>query len=446
MTRPQSMPNAQKSALKPKLRFPEFRNAPEWTETTLGQLSEVLRGGSPRPIDGYLTTDPNGLNWLKIGDVEKGAKYVTGTEERVRVEALSKTREVHPGDLILSNSMSFGRPYILKIRSCIHDGWIAVTKINDQIDRDYLYYLITSAGSQTFFEDNAAGGGVRNLNADIIKTLPAFYPTKAEQQKVAACLSTLDELIGAESQKLDAFKAHKKGLMQQLFPREGETLPRLRFPEFQSSPEWQLKSVVDLVDAGYLFSPRDGNHGNIHPKSSDYVAAGIPFIMASDLDGGRIDTVSCHFISKALADTLQKGFAKEGDVLLSHKGTVGEVAVVRKIETPYLMLTPQVTYYRVKDATRLSNEFLAQLFLSVGFQAHLLKVSGGGTRAYIGITEQGTLLVQLPSDIAEQHRIATCLSSLDHLIAAQSDKLSALQSHKQGLMQQLFPSPTEAEA
>jgi type I restriction enzyme S subunit len=258
-------------------------------------------------------------------------------------------------------------------------------------------------------------------------------------------LSSVDELIAAEARKLDALKTHKKGLMQQLFPREGETQPRLRFPEFQTAGDWELTTVGGLVEVGCLFPPKDGNHGNIHPKSSDYVANGIPFIMASDLNGGVIDIEDCHFISKELADTLQKGFAKEGDVLLSHKGTVGEVAVVRKINTPYLMLTPQVTYYRVKDRKKLSNEFLAQLFVADAFQSNLVEVSGGGTRAYIGITEQAKLRFQLSKDVEEQQRIADCLTSLDDLITAQTQKLAALKTHKKGLMQQLFPSPEEIE-
>jgi type I restriction enzyme S subunit len=168
--------------------------------------------------------------------------------------------------------------------------------------------------------------------------------------------------------------------------------------------------------------------------------------MASDLNCGLIDIDNCHFISKEQADTLQKGFAKEGDVLLSHKGTVGEVAVVRKINTPYLMLTPQVTYYRVKDRKKLLNDFLAQLFVADAFQANLVEVSGGGTRAYIGITEQAKLRLQLPKDIEEQQRIADCLTSLDKLITAATQELETLKTHKKGLMQQLFPSVDAIEA
>ena len=202
----------------PRLRFPEFRDAGEWREASLGDLASIVRGGSPRPIDSYLTTDADGLNWLKIGDVDREAMYVTKTEERVRHEALSKTRMIHPGDFILSNSMSFGRPYISEISACIHDGWIAVTRIPARLNREFLYYSILSERSQTYFVSQAAGSGVQNLNKDIIKLLAITLPTIEEQQRIADCLTSLDTRITAESNQLAALKTHKQGLMQQLFP------------------------------------------------------------------------------------------------------------------------------------------------------------------------------------------------------------------------------------
>lgn len=206
----------------PRLRFPEFEGKGEWVEKPLGRLSTIIRGGSPRPIEKYLTKDPSGLNWLKIGDVEKDAKYILSTEEKVIPEALSKTREVSPGDFILSNSMSFGRPYLLKTRTCIHDGWIAITKIKDVIHHEFLYYAIMSLRSQVFFEDQAAGGGVRNLNKEIIKSLPVGYPLITEQQRIADCLTALDTQVIAQAAKIDALKQHRRGLMQQLFPTAEE--------------------------------------------------------------------------------------------------------------------------------------------------------------------------------------------------------------------------------
>ena len=202
----------------PQLRFPEFRDGEGWQKRFLDEYAEVVRGGSPRPIDNFLTTERDGLNWLKIGDINKEAKYVVATMEKVRAEALSKTREINPGDLILSNSMSFGRPYISKIKACIHDGWIAIKKISKKLYVEYIYYLISSPFSQQYFTSNAAGSGVQNLNADIIKSLPILFPNILEQQRIADCLSSLDELIASQTQKIDLLKDHKKGLMQQLFP------------------------------------------------------------------------------------------------------------------------------------------------------------------------------------------------------------------------------------
>ena len=202
----------------PRLRFPEFRGAGEWEVKSLASFAVIVRGGSPRPIDEYITDDSSGLNWLKIGDIDKESKFVTSTKEKVIPSALAKTRVVNPGDLILSNSMSFGRPYILEIQTCIHDGWIAVSEIDSSMYRDYLYYLIMTSASQAYFLNNAAGSGVQNLNADIIKLLPIPYPSKKEQQKIADCLTSLDDLITAQSEKIAALKQHKQGLMQQLFP------------------------------------------------------------------------------------------------------------------------------------------------------------------------------------------------------------------------------------
>ena len=206
----------------PRLRFPEFKGAGEWEEKKLGEITDVVRGGSPRPIDSFMTTDSDGLNWLKIGDIDKDAKYIESTQEKVKRLALSKTRQIHSGDLILSNSMSFGRPYISKITACIHDGWIAIRDIEEKIQSDYLYYYILSDSSQNYFLANAAGSGVKNLNADIIKLLPVPLPTLSEQTRIAASLSSLDDLISAQADKVAGLQAFKRGLMQGLFPRGGE--------------------------------------------------------------------------------------------------------------------------------------------------------------------------------------------------------------------------------
>ncbi|EKF9860896.1 restriction endonuclease subunit S [Vibrio cholerae] len=282
-----------------------------------------------------------------------------------------------------------------------------------------------------------------SITNDDFMNMPMPYPEKDERDKIADCLLSIDELIATEGEKLDELKAHKKGLMQQLFPAEGETVPKKRFPEFERSKSWKIQTISQLINEGLIFPPKDGNHGNIHPKSSDYVSYGIPFLMASDIKNGVVSFETCSYIRKQQADSLQKGFAREGDVLLTHKGTVGEVALVKENEFPYLMLTPQVTYYRVKNREKLSNKFLAVYFNSECFQKELQILSGGGTRSYIGITKQQKLKVAFPNTLMEQEKVANCLFSIDEVINKQMLKLNQLAFQKMGLLQNLFPSIEE---
>ena len=425
-------------ALVPKLRFPEFRGAGGWKERLLGDfLSESRLPGSKGNVAKKITVKLWGNGVFEKNDAIQGSINTQYFRRKAGQFIYSKLD-------FLNQAFGIIPPSLDNFESTVDLPCFDITGGLNSV------FLLEYVKRRDFYErlgETADGSRkAKRIHAETFLSFSVALPSPAEQQKIAECLSSVDELMVAQARKVDALNIHKKGLMQQLFPREGETQPSLRFPEFQNAGEWKSSTVGGLVEAGCLFPPKDGNHGNIHPKSSDYVAKGIPFIMASDLNGGLIDIESCHFISKEQAGTLQKGFAKEGDVLLSHKGTVGEVAVVRKISTPYLMLTPQVTYYRVKDRKKLSNEFLAQLFVADAFQSNLVEVSGGGTRAYIGITEQAKLRLQLPKDVEEQQRIASCLSSLDTLITAETQKLDALKTHKKGLMQQLFPSLGEVEA
>ncbi len=211
--------------------------------------------------------------------------------------------------------------------------------------------------------------------------------------------------------------------------------PALRFAEFSS--DWQTLSVQKLVDDGILDKPMDGNHGNIHPVTSDFVEDGIRFILANDIRGGVIDFRNCRRIKNSHAEDLQKGFSISGDVLLTHKATLGEVAVVGEIPYDYIMLTPQVTYYRVLDRERLHNIFLYQLFQTDDFLAQFRNMAGGGTRLYIGITEQRKLKLSIPT-IEEQQKIASFLSAVDQKIAQLQKKKELLERYKKGCMQKLF--------
>lgn len=416
----------------PRLRFPKFRKTKGWHIHYLSDLTNVVRGGSPRPIDAYITTEPDGLNWLKIGDVPKDSKYITGTEQKVLTTALSKTREILPGDFILSNSMSFGRPYLSKIRACIHDGWIAVTSLPGSLNPDFLYYSMMSEESQAYFENQAAGGGVRNLTVDIVKLLPVCVPASAEQQKVADCLTSLDEVIAAQGQKVEALKAHKRGLMQQLFPREGETRPCLRFPEFRNAPEWEERKLGELAKRGSGHTPSKSN--------ADYYNGGIKWVSLAD--SKRLDS---GFISETAVEISENGIANSsavmhpaGSVILCRDAGIGKSAILKDP-----MAVSQHFMVWTCNATLLSNWYLYYLF-------QLMKplfedAASGSTIKTIGLPFFAELKVMAPL-LAEQQRIANCLTSLDNQIAAETEELIALKTHKRGLMQQLFPSPEPASA
>ena len=200
---------------------------------------------------------------------------------------------------------------------------------------------------------------------------------------------------------------------------------------------WQVLTVEELVKDNILFPPKDGNHGGIHPKGEDFVEDGIPFVMASDLVNGEVDYKNCKKITKKQAESLQKGFAIDGDILLSHKATIGRTAVV-KTDLEYILLTPQVTYYRIKDPTKLTRLYLYCLFNSPRYQEILKVLAGGGsTRSYIGITAQGKVPILMPS-VEEQRFIEAIYWCLDRKIENLRKQNETLEQIAQTLFQHWF--------
>ena len=406
----------------PELRFPGFER--EWEKRNLGQFSEIVRGGSPRPIQDFLTTKADGLNWLKIADVAVNSKYIVSTKEKVVEEALTSTREVNPGDLILSNSMSFGRPYILKIRTCIHDGWIAIREISNITFEEYLYYFISSELSQSYFNTNAAGAAVKNLNADIIKLLPIYYPkTIDEQQKIADCLSSLDTVIDGHNKRLELLQEHKIGLMQQLFPQEGEKIPRLRFPEFERDGECKEKKLVDI--GSFI------GGGTPNKLNEEYWVGSIPWISSSDINEENIHNISIsqYINEKSIKESATKLIPK-GSVLFVSRVGIGKLAINKTelcTSQDFMSLVPKYAL----------NYFIAYYYLA---KTNILKQLGQGT-SIKGFSKNDLekFKILCPIKLDEQQKIADCLSSLDNLIEAEGRRIEQLQLHKKGLMQKLFP-------
>ena len=204
----------QKCCNVPEIRFPGF-TAP-WDQRKFSELVQIERGGSPRPIDDFITDAPNGLNWVKIGDAPTQGNYITKTAEKIRPEGLSKTREVHPGDLILSNSMSFGKPYIMGIDGCIHDGWLLIRNTYGVFDLTFLCHLLGTPQMLSQYRSLAAGSTVNNLNKELVGNTYVTIPSITEQRVLGAYLEKLDNLITLHQRKCDEEKQKKKALMQLL--------------------------------------------------------------------------------------------------------------------------------------------------------------------------------------------------------------------------------------
>lgn len=265
------------------------------TTAPLGEIFEIARGGSPRPIQDYLTDDADGVNWISIADASASDKYIYSTKKRIKPSGVSRSRKVKPGDFLLTNSMSFGRPYIMKTAGCIHDGWLVLSSKGDDVDQDYFYYLLGSDATYAKFTRLAAGATVKNLNIDLVSGVEVEFPPLPEQRRIAAILDQADTLRNqrraalaqldslTQSLFLDMFQAdlarkpaHTLGDLVEGFrygtsEKSGQTgFPALRIPNVASGALDldELKTVaVDeaefsrlrLVDGDLLFVRTNGN-------------------------------------------------------------------------------------------------------------------------------------------------------------------------------------------
>ena len=192
-----------------------------WEEKRIDEVCSIARGGSPRPIKDYITNDPNGLNWIKIGDTDMGGKYIYSTKEKIKPEGLKKSRWVEEDEFLLSNSMSFGRPYILKTNGCIHDGWLVLRDYQKYLDIDFFYYVLSSEFVQKQFRTKAQGSTVSNLNTDRVASVTIPVPPLSQQQRIVATLDSLKSKVDRLQENYDKISqecdALKQAILRQVF-------------------------------------------------------------------------------------------------------------------------------------------------------------------------------------------------------------------------------------
>jgi type I restriction enzyme S subunit len=199
----------------PEIRFEGFTD--DWEQRKFSDLVLIERGGSPRPIDDYITDLPDGLNWVKIGDAPSQGRYITKTAEKIKPEGLSKTRQVQPGDLILSNSMSFGKPFIMGINGCIHDGWLLIRDTQNRFDLKFLCHMLGTDQMLNQYRMFAAGSTVNNLNKELVGNTTVSLPSVGEQRVIGEYLESVDDLITLQQRKLEKLKNIKKSMLEKMF-------------------------------------------------------------------------------------------------------------------------------------------------------------------------------------------------------------------------------------
>ncbi|MFC5520131.1 restriction endonuclease subunit S [Polaromonas jejuensis] len=408
-----------KPALLPKLRFPEFQDAEGWEVGALGKVAEFVseRISLERvELENYVSTE----NILPdYGGITRASKLpTTGSVTRFR-----------PNDTLVSNI----RPYLKKVWFSNKDGGasndVIVIRAKHKLFTQYLPFLLKNDSFIDYVMTGAKGVKMPRGDIDSMKEYPAFFPALAEQQKIADCLSSMDEVIAAQAWKLDALKTHKKGLIQQLFPDDGATQPRLRFPGFENAGNWDVRRLDSIGRVIRGASPRPQGD----PR---YYGGPVPRLMVQDVTrDGKWVTPRIDSLTNEGAKLSRPCSA--GTLTIVCSGTVGVVsflAVDACIHDGFLALIDINESIATKD-------FLFHSLSTLRLQFEEGATHGG---VFTNLTTSGIqqFEIKCPKP-AEQQRIAACLSNLDDLITTEIQKISVLRSHKKGLMQQLFPSPED---
>ena len=365
----------------PAIRFKGFSDA--WEQRKFSELVQIERGGSPRPIDDFITDAPNGLNWIKIGDAPTQGNYITKTAEKIRPEGLSKTREVHPGDLILSNSMSFGKPYIMGIDGCIHDGWLLIRNTYGVFDLTFLCHLLGTPQMLSQYRSLAAGSTVNNLNKELVGNTVVTIPSITEQRVLGDYLEQLDNLI---------------------------TLHQ-RQPFLHSTPEISL--TVQLIHPFYTSSWEQRKFEEIAVRSSVICSDDtLPRVEYEDIVSGT---------GRLNKDIYAKQSSKSG--IAFHQGDV----LYGKLR-PYLQnwLLPTFDGLAVGDFWVLQPQnadgsFLYRLIQSRQFD-EVANQSTGTKMPRADWKLVSKTVFSIPSNISEQAAIGTYFTALDSLITLHQRK------------------------
>ncbi len=385
-----------------------------WPQVKIGDVCIVERGGSPRPIDKYITDSEDGINWIKIGDTDD-SMYITSTAQKIIPEGAKKSRYVQPGDFLLSNSMSFGRPYILKIDGCIHDGWLVLRDKNGLFDKRFLYYYLSAPVTYQKFKSLAVGGVVNNLNSEMVRNVEVPLPALNEQAQIATVLDKLSDLISLRKQQLAKLDELVKARFVEMFGDE---------KQFTSMP---LSESVEEMFIGPFGSSL---------KNDCFVSKEDAFCMVYEQKHAIRKTmdVATRYVGQTKYNELKRFTVVGGDIIVSCRGTIGEIYVLPD-NAPLGIMHPSIMKIRLKESVYNKNYFVFALEQSM--KKHNDEANGSGVKMAVTATTLGKERFAIPP-MPSQQQFANFVVRTNRQKLTIQQSLDKLEVLRKSLMQEYF--------
>ena len=394
-----------------------------WESLNLGELAEIRRGASPRPIKDEKWFSPEGRGWIRISDVSKSNKYLRRTTQYLSNEGVAKSVKVNPGDLIMSICGTIGTPIILDMEACIHDGFVFFDKLSSKTSAEFMYYFLQLKSKE--FESKGQPGAQKNLNTSIVKATDLFLPPALEQKKIAEILSSVDDAIQKTQQVIDQTQKVKKGLLQELMTK-GIGHTKFKKTEVGEIPvSWAVHPVSavcsDIIDCKNRTPPKSEN--------------GHPVIKTPNVREGRLLFSNITYTDeKSYIEWTKKGVPKANDIVLTREAPIGEACIIPDGISP--CLGQRTMLYRFDQSVNNPKFFLFQ-FLSDLVQEQLMRSSGGSTVGHVRVGDMKSFAVVRPP-LEEQREIVRAIESVESLLLVIESQHTRLTQLKSGLMQDLL--------
>jgi type I restriction enzyme S subunit len=416
----------------------EIKDIPKgWKEKSLGEVFTIERGGSPRPIEDFITNDENGINWIKIGDTKDIVKYIERTKEKIKPEGAKRSRMVYVDDFLLSNSMSFGRPYIMKTTGCIHDGWLVIRK-NEEVDNNYLYYILSSSYLYQQFSNLAKGSTVKNLNIEAVKQAIIKFPPLPEQQAIVAKIEELlSELENGKQQLLIAqqqLKVYRQSLLSaatsgMITGTNNTFVNAITIGEpKQRNQVWEVVKLIDISKLESGHTPRKDT--SAYWENGDVYWLSLQDIRALD---GTIVLDTKYKTNKLGIENSSARLLPIGTVCFCRDISLGYVTILGKV-----MSTTQ-HFANWICSERINNKYLMYCFMAS--RDSLIRQGQGTTVKTIYMPDLKELRIQLPT-IKEQQLIVSELESkltvCDKIEETINQSLQQAETLRQSILKKAF--------